>query len=520
MTPGERLEWAKCAVSAAYFCDAYGVIDDAQGHGGETGTMPFKLWPAQLPLMDDLCRERLVVILKARQLGISWVLCVFILWKCLFFPGQEVLLFSKGQKEANELIRRVRALYDRLPRWLQVALPGPILPGSRTAVEWVNGSRIQSMPATKSAGASYTASLVVMDEFAKMLWGAELYGTAKPTIDAGGQLVVMSTAEGYGNFFHTLWLGAQAGTNSFKPVFLPWWARPGRDMAWYRKVLAESPNPKICLQEYPGNSTEAFLNSGRARFEAPWVLAQNDNVRTPLPKSRWPESLNRPSGFPWERGLPTLKDIPGLHVYAPPAGGRLYVISADVAEGKDPSGADDSDLDAAVCFDADTLEEVATLHGRWQPDEYGKFLMALAGPYRAVVIVERNNHGHAVLATFRLKGFPLLHGHRHGPGYGVGHDNHEGWLTHVQTKPQSVDLLAECLRDRLVTIRHRPTLDELIGYMVLKNGSTGAPPRMHDDLVMAWAVGLAYVRDRRTKGGQGGPRVVDNRFKVTNFLGR
>src|SRR5690242_20478512 len=104
------VEYAKCSADSAYFTDQYGVIDDAQGDGA--GMMAFRLWPAQVQVLWSLMTEQLMVILKARQLGISWLCCSYALWLCLFYPGKVVLLFSKGQDEANEMLRRIKVLYE------------------------------------------------------------------------------------------------------------------------------------------------------------------------------------------------------------------------------------------------------------------------------------------------------------------------------------------------------------------------------------------------------------------------
>ena len=156
------IEYAKCAADAAYACDSYGLIDDSQGHGDGAGTMPFRLWPAQVRVMWALQVQRLVLILKARQLGISWICCWYALWLCFWQPGKVVLLFSKGQNEANELIRRITALYQRLPDWMRDAGP-QLIKDNTEELGWDNGSMIRSLPASPGAGRSFTASLVILD---------------------------------------------------------------------------------------------------------------------------------------------------------------------------------------------------------------------------------------------------------------------------------------------------------------------------------------------------------------------
>ncbi len=169
--------------------------------------MPFRLWPSQIGVVWALMLQRLIIILKARQLGISWICCGYVLWRCLFQPGQLVLLFSKSQDDADELLRRVKVLYERLPEWLLRACPS-VVKDNTTVLAWSNGSRVRSLPATKSAGRSLTASVVVLDEAAFLVWADVLYGALKPTIDGGGQLIILSTANGIGNLFHRLWTRA------------------------------------------------------------------------------------------------------------------------------------------------------------------------------------------------------------------------------------------------------------------------------------------------------------------------
>lgn len=439
------------------------MIDDAQGHGDGSGVMPFHLWPAQVNVLWALMQQRLVVILKARQLGISWLCCWYALWLALFNAGKVVLLFSRGQDEADELLRRVKSLYERLPLWLLAVLPKRTR--DNTDVQgWANGSRIQSFPATPGSGRSFTASLVIVDEAAFLQWGDGLFVALKPTIDAGGQLIIVSTANGVGNLFHRLWVQSVAGRLQYTTIFLPWWARPGRDAAWYAAQLREYTDPAMVKQEYPASAQEAFLVSGRPRFAAEWLGWQTANLRSPLP---------------WAV-LPTpLRTVPGLAVYTLPRPGRRAVIGADVAE-----GTADGDYSAAVVLDVLTGEELASLHGHWEPDVFAQHLAALARAYHADLAVERNNHGHAVLVALKALQTPRIV---------LGHDGRRGWLTTEQTKVQGVDGLAASLRDRTVTIRTQATLDELQIYSVLKNGSTGAPHGYHDDRVMAWLIARAVA---------------------------
>lgn len=239
------------------------MIDEPQGES--ITIIPFKLWPAQAATLWRLLRGRLFIILKARQLGISWLCCAYALWLCVFQAGRRVLLFSRGQREADELLRRVIAMFGRLPEWMRDHAPYERDPNA-TSAEWRNGSTVESLPATQNAGRSLTASLVIADEFAFMQWAEQLYTALKPTIDGGGQLIVVSTANGARGLFHALWAKALARLNAFLPIFLNWRMRPGRDDAWYSRVALEAVSTALMMQEYPSTPEEAFSATDAEKF--------------------------------------------------------------------------------------------------------------------------------------------------------------------------------------------------------------------------------------------------------------
>lgn len=278
-------EWEQCQVDPSYFIDTHIVIDEPQGDS--VAAMPFHLWPEQVNVLTQLAGEKLVIILKARQLGISWLCCAYALWLCLMKPGRVVLMFSEREDKSQELVRRLRVMYQRLPEWMRVRVP--LTKDNTQALEWANGSRVSASAATPGAGRSLTASLVLLDEFAFMQWGADVYTAVKPTIDAGGQLFIVSTANGEGDKFHALWNDALKRINNFAGIFLSWRARPGRDDQWRAARAAEALSPTADLQEYPATPDEAFQSTGGDRYLpsiALWDACRGDvpplDAKTPI----------------------------------------------------------------------------------------------------------------------------------------------------------------------------------------------------------------------------------------------
>lgn len=235
------------------------LIDNAQpGDGMDSlSAIPFTLWDAQRDLLRDILGNPLLIILKARQLGISWLVCAYALWLCLYHASRLVLFFSIGQGEANEMMRRVGAIYWRLPEPMRARLPQPIKDNTEE-LRFDNGSAIQSLPSGKTSGSGYTASLIVLDEFAKNANAESLYTAVKPTIDGGGKMIILSSANGAGNLFYQLVDKARQGLGRFVFRFLPWHVRPGRDVAWYAAVAADAIDESHHKQEYPATPDEAF----------------------------------------------------------------------------------------------------------------------------------------------------------------------------------------------------------------------------------------------------------------------
>ena len=238
--------------------------------------VPFELWPSQASALEAMASERLLVFLKARQLGLSWLTCGYVLHRCLSQDGQRWLFFSQGQLEANELVRRTALMHHHYDEPAALAR----LTKENTAdLEWANGSRVLSLPATKKAGRSFTASGVVLDEWAFMLWGRELLAAVKPTIDAGGQLIIISSADGLGSAYHQFWQAAQTGESGYRAIFLPWTARPDRGAEWRQGKIRESNGDETgVLREYPANDIEAFAAAAGLVFDGAWLDGQGGNV--------------------------------------------------------------------------------------------------------------------------------------------------------------------------------------------------------------------------------------------------
>lgn len=390
-------------------------------HGEGLALVPFRLWPEQITVAERLHQERLIIILKARQLGISWLTCAYVLWLCVRQAGRTVLLFSQGQLEANELIHRIRTLeHHHVDRPLF-----PQLTTDNTAeLAWDNGSRVLSLAATRRAGRSFTASLVVLDEFAFMQWGSDVLSAVKPTIDAGGKLVVISSADGNGSPYHQFWQAAESGSNGYTPIFLPWQARPDRYPGWRdQKVIEASGDTASVLREYPANAIEAFTHASGLVYDV-WADPGNVTEDAEYVEGAGPVYWAVDDGYSGARdpktGSFTADSHPRVFLLIQEQGdGRLCVFHEDyrVKALSDQHIADMLALDYPapeyVALDSAAAElrgrlNVAGLYTRGKPTRVEesikttrRMLAADANGYRRILIHPRCKHLRSEMASYR-----------------------------------------------------------------------------------------------------------------------
>ena len=241
LTPAQiKAEWIKCWLSPEYFIDTYCYIYDAT----ETEAwLPFKLWPAQVEALRLIHANPKTIILKARQLGLTWLVLAYILWLMLFKPAATIAIFSRRQEEADYLlgIERLKGMFYRLPTWMQFA----VLVDNNRHWQLSNGSVARSFPT--SAGDSYTTTFAFADEFDLVEDQGLLLRSVEPTISGGGKMVLLSRADKKTpeSEFKRLYRAAKVGDGPWKSIFLPWHVRPGRDAKWYAAQKADS------LDHYP-----------------------------------------------------------------------------------------------------------------------------------------------------------------------------------------------------------------------------------------------------------------------------
>lgn len=111
-TVEEVREFRRVVESFPHFVASHVWIAD----GGGTRFVP---WSWQVRLARVWRERRQVVILKARQLGVSWLAAAYALWMALTERGALVLLVSQTEADAVELLGKVQFIFDHLPEFLK-----------------------------------------------------------------------------------------------------------------------------------------------------------------------------------------------------------------------------------------------------------------------------------------------------------------------------------------------------------------------------------------------------------------
>lgn len=447
------IEYLKCQMNPAYFINTYCQITDPNRVGN---WFPFTLWPQQRRALSEIEQEKRIVALKARQLGITWLALAYALWQMLFKTGASVLTFSRTGDDAASHILRITGMWERLPDFLRIRETK----ANEKSLILNNGSHIKAFTTTKHSGRGETASLVIIDEGAFIDFLRQLLNAAEETMDAGGQLILLSTndkAKPHNHFAKT-YRAAIAGANGYHPLFLSWKARPTRTADWYAEKVATKEQDDL-WQEYPETAEQALAGrTASKRFNPKYLMG-----------------CYAETAVSTDAGIPPL---PGLTIYKTPTLGNRYLIAADTAEG-DPT----SDPSPATVFDVETWEEVGVINGRFEPDTYADYLTQLGGWYNyATICVERNNHGHAVNLALKAADYPAI--------YKNPHDKKLGWLTNAKWKTAAVNKTAAYFKDGSATVRTAATLHEL---MNLEASTLKAPEGDTDDLALSFIIGMAAL---------------------------
>jgi len=471
-----RDEIIRCGQDPVYFMNKYVKIRHPT-----RGLIPFKTFEYQNRAVGNFRKNRFNIVLKPRQTGFTELTSAFIVWLMLFRRDQSILCMSIKAETAKNLVRRVKTALKNLPKWLLIA---DIVTDNKTSLELSNGSWVKSVAKSADAGRSEALTLLVIDEAAHIDGFDEIWTSIRPTVSAGGRIIMLSTPNGVGNVFHRIYTDAEEGRSDFAHLQVNWWEHPehisdlhvdpktGRHTSsWFKRETKD-----MSLREIAQEYECAFLASGDTFFT--------------------------PDIIEWARALITDTDLSdGLKIFVEPVRGRTYIMGCDSATG------DGRDNSGCHVFEVESMEQVAEYRGKVHSDQYGPEICRLGRRYNnALMVVENNAVGLAVLEHVKLDNYPNVFYMRRGakagmklgdPGAaGEGAMTSEymrGVMTLGPNRQIMLNKLEELLRNQAIRFHSARFVSEMETF-IWNNRKPEARAGKNDDMIMAAALAV-WIRD-------------------------
>jgi hypothetical protein len=263
------------------------------------GIEPFVFNKAQLYIHQKLEQQLKesgkvrAICLKGRQQGVSTYIQARYFHKTITNRGVKTFILTHEAEATKNLFEMTKRYYEYLPAGL--APKAQKDSSKELRFDTLDSGYAVGTAGNKGAGRSQTIQLCHCSEVGFYPHAEEHAQGLLQAIgtQAGTELVLESTANGIGNYFHSVWVGAEQGTNGFEPIFIPWyWQDEYTDdgygfkpsdndlmlleqheengltmahLAWRRKKIYEFHNDYDigCIrfdQEYPMSAAIAFTN--------------------------------------------------------------------------------------------------------------------------------------------------------------------------------------------------------------------------------------------------------------------
>ena len=429
------------------------------------------------------------IVLKARQVGITTYVAARFFLQTITRPGTLTVQVAHSPESAEAIFDIVQRFWENLPKAM---LKGALVK-SRSNVRQIVFPRLDSEyrveTADDNAGRGMTIHNLHCSEVSR--WprgGLETLASLRSAVVPEGEIVLESTPNGATGVFYGEW--QKANETGYTQHFFPWWyeesyrelapkgkmlpltgeemelmARHGlseEQITWRRKKWMTLRG--LAAEEYAEDPGSCFLVSGECVFE----LA----------------AIEKAAGLAGE--AVESEDNGRLTIWFPPQKGRRYILGVDTA-----GGGSDGDYACAQVIERTMGMQCAELHGHFPPFELAKRVADLGHRYeRALVAVERNNHGSGVLAHLNNLEYGSL----------FEKDGQLGWLTSAASRPAMIENMAAVLMAEPELFHSPRLLEECRTFIRRADGNAAAADGAHDDCVMAMAIALAVRREDAGRG--------------------
>jgi len=462
------------------------------------------------------------IILKSRRLGFTTYECLDGLDDTLFSENFNALLIAHTKEDAIEIFdKQVSLPWKNIEKEFQGLWK--LDADSANKLKFDFGNNCYSSIVVANSGRSGLYNRVHISEFAKLCAkypqrATEIISGTLPTVPHNGRVDIESTAEGMTGRFYDMYIEAQNRKRppmniEFKAHFYNWtWddeeiayiinAIPTADMEegkrfgeyqerhnlsdieityYYKKWLSLDKDFELLHQEYPTTPEEAFVTSGNTFFNKERLIAQIAVAPQPLKldKGELPDKLYNH----YLNG--------DLKIYEKPQDLIIYVMGADVAEGKNhdssvANGINNKTLYPAFGFNSNKI----------RPDEFAELLDEIGRYYNNAYLAVESNTGLWVLTELNEKyAYPNLYWRERIDDVTHAVSKQLGYHTGTGSQGRKVmldNLLVEVNNNNGVWVK--PFLKECLTFIRNEQGRPEAAIGKHDDEVIATGI-CHYVRE-------------------------
>lgn len=481
-------------------------------------------------------RPVMLLILKARQMGISTAVAAYFMSWMKLLDGLAGTVVSRNKDDAKEMFRQkyqqfAKGEVERNPK----AFDSKALKAtSGTLKRRDNESQIRVVASTDGSALGSTAQLVHLSEYPHFKEPEATFAAIKPSFPEiaapGVALIVESTGALPDDDFSKKYWSARdiedaGGVPAFKPVFWNWLLMPDYTVevgeAESRELMASLAEDEVVLasehhatpgqimwrrqqialygltkfsQQYPLTEEEAFGAGQRSVFD---VEAMDFFDRHCV---RDPELEMEIDLLPGSRVKTDIQGRGRFHVFLPPRDGRKYTISADVqtivSKGAAHQPETISDT-GAIVWDDETGDICATWQGDINPWEFATTMAAMGYYYKTATLWPEINHSGQTVVNRLVNelSYPNM-GRRamnHKGRFG-GMTDQIGWITNHQTRDPGIDLLQFAVQRRIISVPCKRVLEQMGNFVRKAGGRRQAKNRYtRDEMVICAMIGVSVL---------------------------
>jgi len=444
--------------------------------------------------------------LLVHNTGFSVISAAYIAWTLMFKSDQRILILANDLASSVRLLKTVKDFINNTVDFLR---PAEIIKNNEKYFEFSNNSWVKAVACSPDAGRGESLTLLVIDEAAFIDNDDDIKAGAMMAVArTRGKTLMISTPKGTSNLYHQTWISALKKENNYKTLIAHWTQNPTCNIDVEKRVNEHSGKEYWWSPWYQAQCERLGWDMVKVAqeldlsFESSKYLAIDSNI---VSKYKEDVQKNDPicyfefQNFSIKR-LCFVQERTPFWIWEMPKKDGQYILSCDVSRG------DGKDYSTIQILDAITLTQVAEYQGKITSDKFADVIYAAALAYNeAYVAIEVNNMGlttayylHKTLGyknVYKSKSISSVWSGPRDARWSVSEgDEIPGFQTTSKTRPFLVDSLRKYMREKAVKINSPRLIAEFETFVVKENGKAEHEKNAHDDLIIAFAIGL-FIRD-------------------------